>query len=163
MKTNKLIPLMIISIIAISSVGAVNATNDFGKDDLGWLPIHFKDCQGGFWVTYIVAQVKINDSTYNIGWHSSARSDFKRTKQYDDDYKNFETGFAHVESEMKYNNKIKIRAFAVRVSRATTSFTPWVTFNKGDKLEFVTDTYSDKPYTDLEIWRNGYRIERVTS
>ncbi|MDR2830567.1 MAG: hypothetical protein LBB45_06005 [Methanobrevibacter sp.] len=160
MKTNKVIPLILITIIAISSLGPVNAiTPDFGSDSLGWLPIHFWDYQSGSYQSFIYAQVKVNGVVISEDpeipyWKSSGRSNYHRA-----DLERFNL----VDKRINEVNTFEVRFYIDRLGFHETCWTQYHTFKYGDYAKIRTDTYWSDGYTDLEIWKNEVRLETVRS
>ncbi|MDR2830566.1 MAG: hypothetical protein LBB45_06000 [Methanobrevibacter sp.] len=160
---NKVIPLLLITIIAISSMGAVNAQNpDFGTDHIGWLPVHFWDYSSGSWVSHIYVQIRVNgkeltNSEYPPYWTSGARGNYFRCYNVDK--------FDYADKRINEVDSFEARFYNKRVGFHTTSWTSYHRFNRGDSLELKTDTYWNWFWgsTDLEVWRNGVHLQTVSS
>ncbi|MDR2623414.1 MAG: hypothetical protein LBC39_02410 [Methanobrevibacter sp.] len=155
MKKN--LSLIIISLMIASSISSITAqTSNFGDDKLNWLPIHFTDKQGGAWITDIYTEVTVDGVTKKLTYRSSARSDYYRYDYFDNP-----ANFATIEDRMDYNDKIEAKFCVERHSFHDTSWTPVVTFNKGDRLEIITDTNWKSTWVD--IYRNGVKEAHAES
>ncbi|MDR2830568.1 MAG: hypothetical protein LBB45_06010 [Methanobrevibacter sp.] len=155
MKKNKILiaTLVLIAILAGSTIGTTYAKTTNTDTSIGWLPIHITDKQAGRWLSYVYMELIIDNHTYMLGWGSWNHQKYKEDV--------YVSAIETVEARMEHNNTINVKFYADRVACATTAWTKRIDINNGDNLSILTDTYGYSGW--INIYLNNSQVASARS